>query len=503
MGRRSFWVMGLVGWLCLSNVTSPSSGAEPSPREQAAQALKRAVGGFRKHVATEGGYLWTYSEDLSQRAGENLATATMVWVQPPGTPSVGLAYLQSFEATGDPYYRDAAREVAMALVRGQLRSGGWDYLIEFDPKLRSGYDYRVDTAKESQGGDKERGKRKPKRKKNVTTLDDNNTQEALRFLMRLDQTLGFKDQPIHEAVQYALEKLIEVQYPNGGWPQRFDAPPNPADYLVKQASYPASWSRTYPSKDYKAYYTLNDNALGDTIDVMLEAARIYKQPKYEAAAKRGGDFLLLAQMPEPQPAWAQQYDADMHPAWARKFEPPSITGLESQSAIKILMSLYEQTGESKYLETLPRAIAYLEKSRLPDGQLARFYELKTNTPLYFTKDYQLTESDADMPTHYGFKVGGSISQLSRRLEELKSKGPKPKGTDARQEKPRERRSTAGKALPSQIAEVIESLDPRGLWVVGARSRRPDASKVSGRTIDTRVVLKNLQVLNRYLQTTRP
>ena len=40
-------------------------------------------------------------------------------------------------------------------------------------------------------------------------------------------------------------------------------------------------------------------------------------------AERAGDFILAAQMPEPQPAWAQQYDAAMHPAWARKFEPAS------------------------------------------------------------------------------------------------------------------------------------------------------------------------------------
>ena len=50
-----------------------------------------------------------------------------------------------------------------------------------------------------------------------------------------------------------------------------------------------------------------------------------------AAAKRGGDFLLLAQMPEPQPAWCQQYHPDMHPVWARKFEPPAIACSESES----------------------------------------------------------------------------------------------------------------------------------------------------------------------------
>ena len=31
------------------------------------------------------------------------------------------------------------------------------------------------------------------------------------------------------------------------------------------------------------------------------------------------------QMPDPQPGWAQQYDYDMRPMWARKFEPAAIT----------------------------------------------------------------------------------------------------------------------------------------------------------------------------------
>src|SRR4051812_14218618 len=240
-----------LGWVLLVPLVAVSAD-EPPLRERVVGVLRRATESFRKEVATEGGYLWRYSEDLSKREGERPATATMVWVQPPGTPSVGLAYLRAFEATGDPYYRDAAREVAMALVRGQLRSGGWDYLIEFDPKLRPRHAYRVDPG--------------PGGKQDVSTLDDNTTQEALRLLMRVDHALRFRDRPIHEAAEYALGRLIAVQFPNGAWPQRFTDPPDPARFPVKKASYPESWSRTFPGKDYKAFYTLNDNALGDTID---------------------------------------------------------------------------------------------------------------------------------------------------------------------------------------------------------------------------------------------
>ena len=99
--------------------------------------------------------------------------------------------------------------------------------------------------------------------------------------------------------------------------------------------------------------------------MMLEAARIYNEPRYRAAAEKGGEFILLAQMPEPQPAWAQQYDRDMHPAWARVFEPPSVSGGESQGMMRMLMLLYRETGNKKYLEPIPRALAYYKRSILP------------------------------------------------------------------------------------------------------------------------------------------
>ena len=56
----------------------------------------------------------------------------------------------------------------------------------------------------------------------------------------------------------------------------------------------------------------------DVIEMLFFAADVYGDDRYRAAALRAADFLLLAQMPEPQPAWAQQYDENMHPCWARQ-----------------------------------------------------------------------------------------------------------------------------------------------------------------------------------------
>lgn len=462
--------------------TSPAN--ETALKEQAIVAMRRATHFFRSEVATEGGYLWRYSEDLTRREGEGTATDTMVWVQPPGTPSVGMVFLTAYEANGDAYYLDAAKDTAYALVKGQLRSGGWDYRIEFDPNKRSRYAYRVDPKNE--------------RNRNTSTLDDNTTQSAIRLLMRVDRALDFKDEKIHEAVQFALQTLLDVQYPNGAWPQRFDAPPDPAKFPVKKADYPDAWSRTFPKHDYRSYYTFNDSSISDAIETMLEAFDIYGDQRYRAAAEKAGDFIILAQMPEPQPAWAQQYDADMHPAWARKFEPPAVTGGESQAVMRSLLTLYRATGKKKFLEPLPRAIAYFRRSRLSDGRLARFYELKTNKPLYFTReDYDLTYSDADPPTHYGFKSGYGIEAIAREYERLRDMNP------ADLKSPRqESRQSLSRSLTARVKSVIEALDEKGRWVEKGRMRSSQEGNTVSRVITTRTFINNIRTLSTYVAATK-
>ncbi len=479
--------------VCLNSLLpAAASAAESDSTRQAQETLRKAVQFFHSTIATEGGYLWRYSADLSKREGEGKATATQVWVQAPGTPSVGRALLAAYRASEDRFYLQAAIDAGMCLVRGQLQSGGWNYSIEFDPARRKNFAYRVDAASTE--------KRPAKPPFNTTTLDDDNTQSALRFLMALDEVLEFKNATIHETVQYGLQAVLAAQYPNGGWPQRFTAPPDPALFPAKQASYPDEWSRTWPKEDYKAYYTLNDNSVADTIETMLLAAKTYEDSRYRAAAEKGGDFILRAQMPEPQPAWAQQYNAQMQPAWARKFEPPAVTGGESQGAMKTLMRLYVETGNKKYLEPIPAALAYLERSRLSDGRLARFYELKTNTPLYFTKDYRLTYDDSDMPTHYSFKVASTLESLKRTYERLaQAKEP---STQAEKPAKRQRKKGVVKGLESQVAKVVTALDAQGRWVDKGGMRYHGDADTTQQVIDCQTFIRNVMLLSQYLEASR-
>lgn len=459
--------------LCTLALAMPLIGQNADQRA-AAKTLRQVVAFHQKNVGHQGAYLWTYSADLTKQEGEGRATKTSGWTQPPGTPTVGETYLKAWRLSGEKVCLDAALECAHALVRAQLESGGWASHFDLGPEGSRRYSYR--------------GTGKGKR--NLTTFDDNKSQSALTFLMHMDEELRFRDAKIHEAVEYALRHMLAAQYPNGAWPQQYAEPPNPADHPVKKASYPKTWSRKYEGKRYTGHYTLNDNNMSFIIEMLLEAYRIYDRKDCRDAALKTGDFFILAQMPDPQPGWAQQYDANMHPVWARKFEPASITGGESQAVMKSLISLYQQTGERRFLTPIPRALAYYRKSLLPDGRLARFYELRNNKPLYFTKDYQLTYSDADMPTHYGFKVGSNLDSIERAYQKALLLKPSELKPDHRPVKRERLRSS----LTKRAQKVIAALDDRGAWVESGKLRYHGKDDPTNRILSMRTFTKNLEYL---------
>ena len=468
----------------ISLFTYSTFAGEVVTRREAMKALRKAVQFFHSDVASHGGYLWRYSGDLTLREGEGKATETMIWVQPPGTPSIGQVYLDAYEATDEQLYLDAARDAAEALLRGQLRSGGWSYRIEFEPVKRQRYGYRDIPER--------------KRQRQRTTLDDNTTQSAVRFLMRLDKLFQFKDQKIHEAATYALEAMLRAQFPNGGWSQWWDRYPSPAsaeDYPVKPAGYPETWSRTWPN-DWTSCYVINDNLMADMIATMLDAYETYSEQKYLESVLKAGNFIVLAQMPEPQPAWAQQYDRNMHPVWERKFEPPAITGSESQAVLEALLLLFKKTGKKKYLAPVPRAISYFRKSQLPDWRLARFYELKTNKPLYFTKDYQLTYSSDDTPTHYSFIAESRLDSIEARYRRFLKEGPQDKRT---QNSEKTRRMSP--KLAAEVRRIIDNMDERGAWVQRGLLRSHKVEPESG-IIDCWTFVNNVGTMCRFLSADR-
>ena len=440
-------------------------------RGEAAAGLKKAVTFFHRHVAVEGGYVYKYSADLKLREGEGKAEPRTIWVQPPGTPSVGMAMLEAYERTSEPACLEAALDAGRALVRGQMHSGGWSNRIEFDPELRKRFAYRVD----GQAG---------KRARNISSLDDDQTPAALRLLMRLDHATGQKDAAIHEAAIFALDAVLANQHKNGAWSQVFDGAHMRGDE-PKRAGYPANWPREHPGGDYWWHYTFNDGAMTALVETLLEAARLYDEPKYHDAAIRGGDFMLLAQMPEPQPGWAQQYDADMHPAWARKFEPPAVSSSESVRVIRALFAIHAATLDKRFLAPIPSALEWLRRSTLPGGGHARFYELRSNKPLYLTKDYKLTYESDDLPTHYAFiQRDLNLDRLQRQYRRALSRA-KPSAD------PPQRDTVSDDA----VRRTLAALDDRGAWVEqGALA----SHGYRGPIIDSRTFIRNIDQLSGYL-----
>ena len=203
-------------------------------------------------------------------------------------------------------------------------------------------------------------------------------------------------------------------------------------------------------------------------------------------------------MPDPQPAWAQQYDLQMHPAWARKFEPPAITGGESQAVIETLLYVYQATGRQRYLDAVPRALEYLRRSQLPDGRLARFYELQTNRPLYCTKDYVLTYSDRDTPTHYVFKVTNRLDSLEKAYRQMQALPASELGP-----KPYQQPKSSGHPSRSQVQQVIDSLDEQGRWVENGRLRYQDPPRGTEPIFECRTFLSNCRILSSFLAAEPP
>lgn len=474
MIRSTAVILGIVS-ACLP-AGGPSSAQPPGgpSREEALHALKRACAYYHSKVASHGGYVYYYGLDLKERWGEGKATPDILFVQPPGTPTVGMAFLKAHAATGEKFYLEAARDAAEALVYGQLESGGWTQVIHYAKANRMGK-YR-----NGKGGGW-----------NVSSLDDGQTQAALLMLIRADQALGFQHAEIHEAARYGLDALLKVQYANGAFPQGWRTPleGKPAT----KARYPDfDWRTEGKYRNYHELYTLNDNLAGTVAETLFAAHTVYRDVRYQQALEKLGDFLIQAQMPEPQPGWCQQYNYEMMPVWARKFEPPAITGWEAQDVMETLLRIAEYTGKLRYLEPIPRALEYYKKSLLPDGRVARYYELHTNRPLYMDAKYQLTHDDRAIPNHYGWKQPARFDEIERAYQAVRA-GKRPAV------------QPQVKTLEAEVRKILQELDAEGRWITTyAGERLVGQPKFADgfRFLSSAVFSRNVETLSRYLEATR-
>jgi len=247
-----------------------------------------------------------------------------------------------------------------------------------------------------------------------TTFDNRTTYSHISYLAKAYGYL--KDERYKAAAIKGLEFIIAAQYNNGGWPQY----------------YPLEEKENY-SRDI----TYNDDAFGGIMWLLkdiIEGKTEYNfidgklKKKLQLAYDKGLDCIIKTQINDAgkPTAWCQQYDpVSLEPAWARKFEPPSICNGESVGIVLLLMSIKEPSpavidavqnavvwfNDSKILNTkvetfaAPELVTPFRISKtdrrvvtVPNAPpiWTRYYELKTHRPLFCNRDSKVVYSLAEV-----------------------------------------------------------------------------------------------------------
>ncbi len=323
---------------------------------------------FRPHT-----YPLRFAERLARPFG--LADWDVVVLRSPGTPAAILALLAGHRLTGRERYLETAVRAGDLLVALQMQSGGWFSEMPVRGAAPARW-FRLTVRR--------------------SAIDDDVTPGAIRALLALWEVTH---DPRHRvAAERGLALLLERQLPGGAWP------------LVAR---PYWKQRLY--RDFEDRPTLNDGATTQAIVTLIAAARTLGREALLASARRGGDWIVGAQRPPPQAGWAQQYDQDGKPAPARRYERVALATWESRYALDALLALAAATGDEKYCGPVEHAARWLAASRLGPDCWARFYELGSNTPLYFNEKRQAVGSPAEAHQPYDWTGDFGIPYLLKRV----------------------------------------------------------------------------------------
>ncbi|MBL9214740.1 MAG: pectate lyase [Opitutaceae bacterium] len=226
------------------------------------------------------------------------------------------------------------------------------------------------------------------------TIDNGGTTTPLRILARV---AAAGDDASRASFLRGLEYLLAAQYESGGWPQYYPLRPG-----------------------YYTHITYNDDAMVNVLRLLRDVAAggepygfvdADRRRRSAAAVERGVACILRTQVVQDGrlTAWCAQHDeTTFAPAWARRFEPPSLSGMESVGLVRFLMSLEQPSpavvaaveGAVAWFAAVPVRGLRLEDAPGADGRpdrravadpaapplWARFYELGTNRPLFVGRD---------------------------------------------------------------------------------------------------------------------
>lgn len=392
LSRRAVLVSGAA--LAALTATGPVIAHSAPDRSTILATMKRAAAFMTDEVAVGGGYVWQVLPDFSRRWGELEAKPTMIWVQPPGTATVGHVYLDAYHATGDEQFYIAAKACADALIAGQHPRGGWNYVIDTagEESLKDWY--------ETVGGNAWRLEEFQHYDGNAT-FDDAGTAEASQLLLRV--YLEKRERKYRRPLDKAIQFVLDAQYPNGGWPQRFP--------FVEGGG-------LHGNPDYTPYITFNDDVAGENIEFLLYVHQALgsNDRRLVDAIQRGMDIFVATQQPMPQPAWGLQHFPDtLKPAPARTIEPQAFATHTTATNIRSMIGFYRLTGDRKYLARLPQALDWLDQVKTPQRLIApgrthpTFILEGSNTPVYIHRRgsnirngrYYADDNPNNVVIHYG------------------------------------------------------------------------------------------------------
>lgn len=436
-------------------VLAPVAPAAPvTPQSTAAAAIKRAVSYMDEVVSYKGGYVWSYSPDLKQTFGEMEAKRTMLWLQPPGTSSIGHTYLDAYHAIADERFYEASDRTAKAVAQAQQSSGGWNYIYDFasEASLKNWYDtvgmngWRLEEFQHYYGN---------------ATFDDATTAVAAQLMLRM--YLEKKDPVYLAATEKAIKFVVDAQFgaafgiADGGWPQRFPVNPNAitAMPLPNAGQLPAGARAGMEDSDYTLHVTFNDDVMGENIKFLtmcvmtlgrkdlvpniIRAMDCMQRMQWTStanAAQSGWSLQHLSRTTNGRPAGA--------PAGARSYEPRSLATHTTQTNIQQLLGYFTLTGDKKYLSQLQKAITWLKSAsiQLPANiatinpllagrNVATFIELDSNDPLYIHRygsnihngAYFFDKDITNTISHYSSGRTVNTAALQKTLDEYNAMTP--------------------------------------------------------------------------------
>lgn len=358
-------------------------------------------------------------------------------------------YVEAARVLGDERYLTHARASRTALLALQTPEGGFPK--EGDPA----------------GGPH-----------NTASFDDNVTTGALEFLMALWRQTGAEED--RQTVERVGAFIIRAQYrDSGGWPQRFPL----------------------PESHYGAHITFNDDVMANVIRVLLELNKLTGDERYLAAAVRGGECIIRLQGSVGQEIWAQQYDSQtLKPASGRPFEPAGYTPNESREICDSLVELYLTTGQDRFLKPLPRAFAWYDEHRLPNGTWARLYEPGTQRPVYgLPGDGGITYEAAEARPGYSWQGRWYPHDAKRAYGRIKLVGREAVLIDRAKT-----RNRLLKTLDQRVQKICAELSPHGFWLSPPDQEQARLLRDAGvpeeqwKIIRTDVFCRNTRILLEYL-----